>query len=624
MEMSRRSLLTAGAGGVLAAALPGVASAAAAAEPSARPNFLWFFTEDNNPYNGAYGDPVARTPAIDRLAAEGIRFEVAYSAAPVCAPSRFAFVTGLYPETAGPAHHMRAVANMPSSVRGFPEYLRRAGYYTTNNSKTDYNANLDVTATWDANGAQAHWRNRPTADTPFLATFTTLTNHESSLFTVVDGNVKPQDVRVPAFLPDTLEIRRGIAHSYNRQEVADAELGRRLAELEADGLADDTIVIYVGDNGGALPWSKRFANDNGLHVPLIVKVPPKWQHLVSKQPGQRVTSPVHGVDLAPTVLSLAGVPVPEHMQGQPILGKRPQRQYYTFGERSRMDERYDLQRTARDEQFVYIRNYMPHRPYGINMAYMWQQKAYQLWEQAHLEGTLTPAQDRFFDEKPWEELYDLANDPDQVHNLADVPKYRSTRNRFRQALEEHMLEVNDNGFLPESHPAEGYDQSRVPGAYPLEYVLEVAELAARRDPANLDRLLVELEHDNDVVRYWAATGLLMLGDGAEPASLALAEAFADEPSVFVRIPLAEALARLGHTFHSGRFLAETVDTHPNARVRLQALNALTYVGVAALPYKPVVERAAVSTDEYLRNAGRYLSFVLSGAYTPSTPVFGGF
>src|SRR4051812_21078903 len=275
LEMSRRALLTAGAGGLLAATLPGLAEGAAAAAPAGRPNFLWFFTEDNNPYNGAFGDPVAHTPNIDRIAAQGIRFEVAYSNAPVCAPSRFSYITGVNAESCGPAHNMRAIANMPSYIRGFPEYLRQAGYYTTNNSKTDYNANIDLAATWNANSGTAHWRDRPTPDTPFFATFTTLLNHESTLFNVVDGRVKPEDVRVPAYLPDTLQMRRQIAHSYNRQEIADAEFGRRLAELEADGLADDTIVIYAGDNGGALPWSKRFANDNGLHIPLIIKVPPK-------------------------------------------------------------------------------------------------------------------------------------------------------------------------------------------------------------------------------------------------------------------------------------------------------------------------------------------------------------
>ncbi|WP_432549101.1 sulfatase-like hydrolase/transferase [Kineococcus arenarius] len=625
-RLSRRAVLGAGAGTgtLLAAALtPSAQAASTTRGQRSCPNFLVFFSEDNNPYNGAYGDVVARTPNIDQLAGEGIRFDVAYSAAPVCAPSRFAFLTGLYPETAGPAHHMRAVARMPDTVRAYSESMRAAGYYATNSSKTDYNADIDMTAAWDESGATAHWRNRPAADTPFLAQFTTMTNHESSLFEVADGNVRPEEVRVPAYLPDTPEVRRGIAHSYNVQEKADAELGRRLAELEEDGLAEDTIVIYLGDNGGALPWSKRFANDNGLHIPFIVRVPPRWQHLVEQRPGSRITTPINGVDLPATVLSLAGVPVPDHVQGQSVLGRRAVAQEYAYGERSRMDERYDLQRTVRDERFVYIRNYMPHRPYGQHMAYMWQQVAYQVWQQEHLEGTLNPVQDRFWGTKPFEELYDLTQDPDQVQNLVDEPRHRRTLNRLRRALDDHIMAVNDNGFIPESHPVEGYVESRVPGAYPIEEVMAVAARAPRRDPSEINFLLRDLAHENDIVRYWAATGFLAMGEEAGDLSVTLAEAFAAEESMYVRIPLAEALARLGHPYHSVAFLADVLENDPNARVQLQAINALTYVGTAALPYRNVIA-ASVGVDEYLKNAGTYLSAVFDGTYTPTTQVYSPF
>ncbi|MDQ7903686.1 sulfatase-like hydrolase/transferase [Phytohabitans sp. ZYX-F-186] len=621
-DLSRRALLAAGAGGVVAATLPGLTTAAEAHEPAQRPNFLWFLTEDNGPYNGAYGDRVARTPHIDALAQGGIRFDVAYSAAPICAPSRFAYLTGLYPETAGPAQHMRATAKIPDTVRGFPEYLRQAGYYTTNNSKTDYNAPIDLAATWNASSGSAHWRNRP-AGTPFFAQFTTMTNHESQMFAVTDGITDPADVHVPAFLPDTPEVRRGIAHFYNRQAVADAELGKRLAELDADGLADDTIVFYFGDNGGVMPWSKRYANDRGLHIPLVIRIPPKWRHLAPEPPGGHVSSPVHGVDFAPTVLHLAGLRPPEHMQGQPILGRRPRRQQVTVGGRSRMGERYDLQRAARDSRYLYIRNYLPHRPYGQNAGYMWQLPIYQIWEQAHLDGTLNPTQERFWDEKPFEELYDLHDDPDQVTNLAGSRRHSSTLERLRRSLDAHMVAINDNSFIPESHPVEGYQQSRAPGAYPLALVMKVAELAARRDPGKLDQLLRYLDHGNDIVRFWAAQGLLGLGTHAGAVAQAMTATFHAEPSVYVRIPLAEALARLGHTQHSVKFLAETLDTHPNTWVRLQALNALTFVGVAAMPYKAVVERAAALPDEYLGNAGRYLNHVLAGTYTPTTKIYGG-
>jgi hypothetical protein len=404
-------------------------------------------------------------------------------------------------------------------------------------------------------------------------------------------------------------------------ERMDAELATRLAELEADGLAEDTIVFYFGDNGGVLPRSKRFANDDGLHVPLIVRIPRKWRHLAPARPGAAIDTPVSCVDFPGTVLHLAGLPVPEHFDSVPFLGRERRERRYVFGQRSRMDERYDLQRSVRDERYHYVRNYMPHRPYGQSMAYMWQQRGYQDWEQAHLDGTVTPVQEAFWDEKPAEELYDLDRDPDQIANLAGTPRHRDELQRMRRALDEHLVDTHDNGFIPEGSPLEGYDESRAPGAFPIKKVLRVAGTAIERDPGNLGDLAGALGDGNEAVRYWAAQGLLMIGDAAGPAVEALAAALEDDPSPQVRVVVAEALARLGHTGRPVAFLAETIDTHPSVRVRLLALNALTYVGTAALPYLDVVDRAAAHADEYVNNAGRYLQLVLTGTYTPQTPVF---
>ncbi|RJK93844.1 sulfatase-like hydrolase/transferase [Vallicoccus soli] len=622
-DVSRRSLLAAGGAGLLAAATTATAGAAAAAPPRGRPNVLWLLSEDNNPYLGAYGDPVARTPVLDALAEEGIVFETAYSPAPVCAPSRFSYLTGMYAESCGPAHHMRALGEWPERFASVPEHLRAAGYYATNNVKTDYNTAVDPATLWDESSATAHWRGRPEG-APFFAVFTDMTTHESSQFGAADGATDPRDVSVPAYLPDTPEVRADIAHYYDRMAVMDANVGKRLAELEADGLAEDTIVVYSADNGGVLPLSKRFATEDGLHVPLVVRVPEKWRHLAPRPPGSREDAPVDGVDIPATILAVCGVRVPDNFHGRSFLGRRPDRREFAFGQRSRMDERYDLQRTARDERYVYVRNYMPHRPYGQSMGYMWQQRSYQVWEQLHLEGRLDEVQERFWDPKEPEELYDVLRDPDCVRNLAGSERHRPRLRRMRRALDEHLLATNDNGFIPEGHPLEGYDDSRVPGAYPLGHVMRVAAMAAERDPANLPHLLDELGDDHEVVRYWAATGLLVLGGDAAPAVQEMARVLAEEESVAVRIPVAEALARLGHPFHAVRFLAETLDGHEDPRVRLQALNALTWVGTAALPYRDVVARAAEHPDEYLRNAGRYLGFVLDGTYTPTSPVFGGF
>lgn len=622
---SRRQVLAAGAGAGLAVLLGKLASpaGAAAAEARARPNVLWFIADDPSPYIGAYGDRAARTPTLDRLASEGILFETAYCPAPVCAPSRFAYLTGVHPEAAGPAHHMRATATLPPEIRGFPEYLREAGYYTTNNSKTDYNAEIDLAATWDDSSGTAHWRNRP-AGKPFFAQFTSMTTHESQLFTAPAGATKPEDVRVPDYLPDTPTVRRDLARYHDRVAQMDAELAQRLRELDEDGLADDTIVFFFSDNGGVLPFSKRYVAEHGLHIPLIVRVPPAWEHLTSKAPGARVRSPIHGVDLPPTALTVAGVDVPEHMQGVSFLGPDVRWRRYTYGQRGRMDERYDLQRAVRDTRYLYVRNYLPHRPYGQHNVFMWQLASYQEWEQLHLDGKLEPAQERFWRAKPAEELYDLRHDPDGIENLIDRDRaeLRAVRSRLRRALTTHLVRTNDNGFIPEGHPSEGYAASRARGAYPIRHVLAVAGVAIRRDRANLGRLRTELRAENDIVRFWAAQGLLMLGPKARSARQALADALERDRSVFVQIPVAEALARLGEDDASVAFLAETLDDHPDPRVKLQAFDALTWVGDAARPHRASIERAAGSDDEYLRAAGRYLAAVLDGTYSPSMALYG--
>ncbi|MBS1846278.1 MAG: sulfatase [Actinobacteria bacterium] len=622
--MDRRELLKGGARTVAAAtalsAMSSITAEAQATGSKVKPNFVWYISEDNNPYIGAYGDPLAHTPNIDKLASEGILYETCYSASPVCAPSRFTLLTGKYAETCGPAQNMRAIGKMPSWIKGFPEYLRDAGYWTVNNWKRDYNVEVDLAAIWDESSIYAHWRKRP-AGAPFFAQFTTLTTHESKLFPEAATKSDPSRMVVPTYLPDTPNVRKDRAHEYDNVTAMDAELGQILAQLDEDGLTDTTFVFYFADHGGALPRSKRFANDNGLHIPLIIRVPKQFSSLSPGRPGTVISSPVTNVDLPPTVLSLAGVPLPSYLDGAPMIGWRTRPRQIVFGQRGRMDERYDLQRSARDERFLYIRNYMPHRPYGQHYAYMWQERGYQDWEQKHLDGEVNAAQDAFWGEKPSEELYDLQRDPNQVENLAEHHRHSGKLNWLSSELDNHILSTNDNGFIPEESPLEGYEQSRVPGAYPLRQVLRVAETAIERDPDNLGRLVSELTDPNEVVRFWAAQGVLMLGVDGALAVQTLNERLQAESSVQVKIVVAETLARLGHTGKPVQFLAETLANNPGVRIQLQAANSLTYVGTAALPYLPIINTAAASLNEYVRGTCRYLQFVLTGTYTPKSPVY---
>lgn len=615
-RLNRRGVL-----GLAAAAT--VAARTASAATAARPNILWLVSEDNNPLIGAYGDRLAHTPAIDALSRKGVVYRNVYSNAPVCAPSRFAILTGIYPESCAPANQMRANARLPQGFRTYPELMRAAGYFCTNASKTDYNCDVDPRAIWDVQGPEGHWRKRPPGK-PFMAVFNYETTHESQLFKPTPGRVTPDMVAMPPYLPDTPGIRQDFASYYNLIERMDGQLAQRLADLEADGLAEDTIVFHYSDNGGVLPRSKRYCYDEGLRCELIVYVPPKWRHLMPARPGSVIDAPVSFIDLAPTVLSIAGAAQPPQMRGRPLLGKRigkPQR--WAFGMRNRMDERIDFSRTVTDGRWRYIRNYMPHRPWGQHQAYEWQAQGYQDWEAAYRAGTLNAVQRRFFEPKPFEELYDLRADPHQIANRTGDPAAARMLKSMRAALDAHMIAIHDNGFLPEGMAGEGYVESRNSAVYPLAQVMALAHAAASGDAARLSMLRDHLSSPVPVLRYWAATGMLILGDAARGELAALRGIMRSDPSPHVRVVAAEAAARLGEADEAVRVLAGIIDAPPSWQVQLQAINALTFTGEAAQAALDTVRRAARAEQDqdYVRAAGRYLEAVLTGTYTPAAPVF---
>ncbi|CDO38336.1 sulfatase [Novosphingobium sp. KN65.2] len=616
--INRRQVLS----GAAALAFATKVSGATWNEGEARPNILWIVSEDNNPFIGAYGDPIARTPVLDRLAGEGILYRNVYSNAPVCAPSRFGILTGVYPESCGPAEHMRARAHLPEEIRTYPELMREAGYFCTNNAKTDYNCDVDPQAIWDRQGHDAHWRDRPEGK-PFLSVFNLMTTHESRIFKPTDGDVTPADVRVPAYLPDLPEIRQDFASYYNLMTRMDGEVGARLAELEADGLAEDTIVFYYSDNGGVMPRSKRYCYDEGLRCAMIVRVPAKFAHLSPNPPGSVEESPVSFIDLAPTVLSLAGRKSPATMQGHAFLGRQcAPAQQYAFGMRNRMDERYDFVRTVTDGRFRYIRNYAPHRPCGQHQAFAWLAKGYQAYERAWLAGECNAAQSRFFEPRGYEEFYDLENDPDEVHNLAGDPAFSKQLAEMSRALDAQMIAINDNGFIAEGMAGEGYDASREHGAYPLPAIMALAASAARADAAQASHFGSLLTHADPLMRYWAATGLLILGEAASAAERAIAKALQAEQVPQVRVVLAEAATHVGMGRQGVDDLVALLGKDQSDAVRLQAINALTYVAPAlARAAMPAIVQAKGDAYMFVRNCAIYLEAVLLGRYEPSMKIF---
>jgi N-sulfoglucosamine sulfohydrolase len=429
-------------------------STAGGATNAKPPNILWISCEDICPDLGCYGDRYAYTPNVDKLAREGIRFDHAYSVSGVCAPSRSAIITGMYPTTVS-THHMRCKAVPPPYVKCFTEYLRAAGYYCTNNVKTDYNFDAPITA-WDECSRKAHWRHRAPGQ-PFFSVFNLTVTHESQIrctpeqFTQHMLKVPPEHRHdptkavLPPYYPDTPIVRNDWARYYDLITAMDLQFADLLKQLEEDGLADETIVFFFGDNGRGLPRAKRWVYDSGIHIPLVIRLP-----------GQRDRGSVCGdlvsfLDFGPTVLSLAGVKVPGHMQGRPFLGsQKAEPRKYVFAARDRMDETYDIIRAVRDKQFKYIRNFKPGRPYAQYIGYAEEMPTLKEMRRLNKEGKLTGPQKIFFlPEKPEEELYDCTKDPYEINNLAGTPEHHDTLIRMREALKEWMKATKDLGLIPE-------------------------------------------------------------------------------------------------------------------------------------------------------------------------------
>lgn len=572
---------------VLVAAL--LLATSAQAQPD-RPHILWLTSEDNGPHLGAYGDRVATTPHLDALARRGVRYTRAWSTAPVCAPARTAIITGLYPSSLG-AGHMRSLVPMPDGMALFPELLRRAGYYTTNNVKEDYNV-VKSEAVWDESSATAHWKNRPQGR-PFFAVFNSTLTHESAIRARPHTAVHdPARVPMPPYHPDTPEVRQDWAQYYDQMSAMDAGVGERLRELDAAGLSADTIVIYFGDHGPGMPRGKRWLYQSGLHVPLIVYVPPRFRALAPEgyAPGAALDRLVSFVDLAPSMLSLAGMQPPAWMQGRAFLGPHaippPE---VLFAERGRMDERYDLVRAARDDRYLYIRNYQPHRIYGQYLDYMFQTPTTRVWRRLYDEGRLRPPQTFFWEAKPVEELYDLDADPHNVVNLALAPEHAERRQRLARALEDHLTRIRDVGLRAECEMRasgrspytdarrDGYDHAALVSA-----AIRSGELVTR--PAHL----VDLRSTDADIRYWGAIHLLVqrsrpsiAGTRGLPDPATSMRPLLDDPAPAPRSVAAEFFARFGTPAERTAALAVLVRDADVGRsgfyAALLALNALAHV-----------------------------------------------
>jgi arylsulfatase A-like enzyme len=553
--------------------------------PNELPNILWLTSEDNSPLLGCYGDTFATTPNLDRLASEGFLYTHAYANAPVCAPTRNTILTGVYACSAG-NENMRSFYPKSDIVKTYPEYLRKAGYYCTNNVKTDYNiGNFDDKAIWDECSNMAHYKNRPDGK-PFFAVFNTTISHESSIHkSIPDEELRhsPEEVPLPPYHPATPEMKHDWAQYYDKVEDMDTWIGEKLKELEDAGLLESTIVFYYGDHGGVLARSKRYVYETGTRVPFIVRIPEKYKYLFpEKEVGSKVNRLVSFVDLVPTLLSIAGIEIPEYLQGSAFLGKQktPDPEYaYMF--RGRMDERFDMSRAVRDQRFRYIRNYMPYRIYGQHLEYLWRAPSIGSWEKAFLNGDCNETQSAFWKTKPVEELYDTENDPWEINNLAGDLNYIEVLERMRAANKDWVSKIYDAGFIPEADRVDRagempmYDYMRS-GKANVEEIMNAAEIATLGEISNLDTLKSFLKNDDSAVRYWGATGLLILGENALPAIEELKAATTDKSANVVAMA-AEALYNLGEKETAKKALISVLK-NPNEMARCHALNVIDCIG----------------------------------------------
>ena len=511
--------------------IPLAALQAAASSPkSERPNIVFFMAEDLSRvcfelYQG-YG---ASTPCLEKMAAHGVIFNNAYSNAPVSSAARSSVITGCYAPAYGLSSHRKLEqVRLPENMWLFPHYLREAGYFTTNASKTDYNCVMDKKA-WDlVKGNMGDWRKRNSPDQPFFHCFSINACHESCLhfpesdLAEIKTEHSPADVHLYPFHPDTELFRYTYARLYDRIKYVDGVLGQMLEMLEEDSLLDNTFVFYMGDNGGCVPFSKGYTNEMGLNVPLVVYVPENWKDEVPFGMGESTDGFVSFLDLAPTVLTLAGVPVPEYMDGKAFIGNgvseaEVSSRDVVYGYGDRFDELYAVNRTVRKGDFKYSRNFMPWQPKGLYCSYRYLQAAFRQWREMFEAGQLNDVQSAFFKPQGAEELYDLSSDPYETVNLASDPDYAGKLEEMRRLMKDNILSKGDLVLVPEAiwvDHAGDMKSFKESVSDKLGAYYDAAQMQIKPYAEMKKDLKKALKSSDPVIRYWGVSAGCCQGDEA--------------------------------------------------------------------------------------------------------------
>ncbi len=555
-----------------------------------RPNVVWIVSEDNSiHYLRHFFEGGAAAPNIEALAAHGLTFDHAFSNAPVCSVARTTLATACYGPRIGTQFHRRyEMAAMPEGLRMFPAYLRDAGYYTTNNSKKDYNA-IEGKGVWDESSNKASWRDRPDEAEPFFHMESHGASHEGSLhfdretYENEKTETDPERVTLAEYFPDTPLFRYTHARYHDRMGIIDGIVGDTVTKLKEDGLLEDTFIFYFGDHGGVLPRGKGYIYESGLHVPLVVRVPKNFKHLIDGNAGSRVDGFVSFIDFGPTVLNLAGVDVPAQVDGKPFLGKgitlaEVNRRDESFGYADRFDEKYDLIRSLRKGKFQYIRHFQPYLPDGLNNNYRYKMLAYAEWRDLFNAGKLEGAPLQFFQPKTVEALFDVETDPHEVRNLAGDPEYAEVLADLRARLRKKLKSLPDLSLYPESHlVAQALDN---PVEFGRQHKGEITKLLNTADLAILPfkeaklKIRKALRSENWAVRYWGA--MVCASFGKEAATLAkAARPLLEDEKKIVRVRAAEFLGRIGE-INPQPVLTAIVNETADAVVGTEALNSVVW------------------------------------------------
>jgi arylsulfatase A-like enzyme len=537
------------------------------------PNFVWIISEDNSAHYMELFDPHGiATPHIAAMAEKGIRFKRAFSNAPVCSVARSTLISSCYgPRTGAQYHRKSELVPMPHGVEMFPAYLKRAGYYTTNNSKEDYNY-IRGEGVWDESSRTAHWSKREPGQ-PFFHKESHPVSHESRLHFTTELMESYEPVCSPdsVFLfpnhPDTELFRFTSAYYRDRILAVDTIVGRVIRELEDEGLLESTFVFYFGDHGGVLPGSKGYAYESGLHVPLVVRIPKRFRHLVDLKQGEATDSFVSFVDFGPTLLQLAGIGIPAGIDGSPFLGgdKGQEDSQITFGYADRFDEKYDLVRTVRKGDLKYMRSYQPFNVDGLQNNYRYRCLAYEQWRDMYHAGELNAVQAAFFEAREPEALYDLSADPYETRNLAGDPAYAERVSEMRNLMDGWVRGMPDLSFYPEN----------------------ILRREAFEDP-----LLFGQEHRSDIGRFIDIANLELLP--FEEARAGIAKALDSENPVEVYWALI-VCSSFGMEAEEFEGKAMSLCRHPDLLVRTRAAE---FLGLTALgdPVPPILEALYASED----------------------------